>query len=447
MQVRPQEDYEFTLLRGVMTTVVLCGCVSIPSNYFANLSPQLNVALFLLVLFNLTLLWLTRKPRDFQTLRWAAILGNSFMLSPIWFLNGGLLGSIPSFSYCLNIALICVYDGYHYQLLAGLVGLVFCNIAVEMTFPGLVTNYPDRDTHFADVGLAVIEGNVLFGILAIQIKRRLQRALQELAKNNRELESTLSDLQESQHREREHLQLICHDLRNPVAAILSCIDLSVDQIGQLPQDNVAVEELRDNLNTIELCSNRSLELIEMLSLAQFLEQGATRADLEFDLGKSWEHALTVAGARARQKSQTLEFHCGEAIGPGYNFYGSQQLLTLVWQNILDNAIKYSPRGSRVSVYLKRASTPHQLDRFQIDVVDQGQGLRPDELSVLFRKFGRASSVPTDGESCTGLGLYICKKIVELHGGQISATSLGLDQGLTISVELPVRSKIDQSKPS
>ncbi len=435
-----------------MLTIIVCGLIGLPSNHLSGLSRELNIAVGSMVAFNICLYWLVRNPQRFRRIRWVAVIGNSLVLSVIWFLNGGLLGSIPAYSYCLNIAFICVFDRFHYQLLAGLVALLGLNILIEVYSPGLLMKYPSHETQFADVALAVLEGNFLFGLMAIQIKLRLQTALKDLAEKNQELESTLADLRESQNREREHLQLICHDLRNPVSSILSCIDLSTDQLAQLPQAEPSVEELRDTLRTIELCSNRSLELIEMLSFAQFLEQGATRADTEFDLRESLCHSLTVAASHARPKGQILVIQPASPTEAevGSRFYGSQSLLELLWQNLLDNAIKYSPRSSQIEVELevvvKEAKVetvgagdqpPHSSGYYLVKVMDKGQGLPAEELPMLFKKFGRASSVPTDGESSTGLGLYICKKIVELHGGSIAATSPGPNQGLTISVMLPV----------
>jgi signal transduction histidine kinase len=435
-----------------MLTIIVCGLIGLPSNHLSGLSRVLNIAVGSMVAFNICLYWLVRNPQRFRRIRWVAVVGNSLVLSVIWFLNGGLLGSIPAYSYCLNIAFICVFDRFHYQLLAGLVALLGLNILIEVYSPGLLMKYPSYETQFADVALAVLEGNFLFGLMAIQIKLRLQTALKDLAEKNQELESTLADLRESQNREREHLQLICHDLRNPVSSILSCIDLSTDQLAQLPQAEPSVEELRDTLRTIELCSNRSLELIEMLSFAQFLEQGATRADTEFDLRESLCHSLTVAASHARLKGQILVIQPASPreVEVGSRFYGSQSLLELLWQNLLDNAIKYSPRSSQIEVELevvdKEAKVetvgagdlpPNLSGYYLVKVMDKGQGLPAEELQLLFKKFGRASSVPTDGESSTGLGLYICKKIVELHGGSIAATSPGSNQGLTISVMLPV----------
>lgn len=448
----PASSYEYHLLKLTMITIVVCGLIGLPSNHLAGLSHQLNLAVGSMVVFNIGLFWLVRKPQRFRRIRWVAVVGNSLVLSIIWFLNGGLLGSIPAYTYCLNIAFICVFDRFHYQLLAGLVALLSLNILIEVSSPGLLMKYPSYETQFADVALAVLEGNFLFGLMAIQIKLRLQSALKDLGEKNQELEQTLADLRESQNREREHLQLICHDLRNPVSSILSCIDLSTDQLAQLPQTDPSVDELRDTLRTIELCSNRSLELIEMLSFAQFLEQGATRADTEFDLRESLCHSLTVATSQARPKGQTLVIH--PAVLPelevGSRFYGSQSLLELLWQNLLDNAIKYSPRSGLIEVELQvvadhgdkntvdrsAAADAREVPNYKVKVMDKGQGLPPEELPQLFKKFGRASSVPTDGESSTGLGLYICKKIVELHGGTICADSPGLNQGLTISVTLP-----------
>src|SRR4029079_9481353 len=89
-------------------------------------------------------------------------------------------------------------------------------------------------------------------------------------------------------------------------------------------------------------------------------------------------------------------------------------------NLLSNAVKYSPPGSTVTA-LVRAEP--ERGYFSFSVRDQGPGIPENERDKLFKDFGRLSAKPTGGEKSTGLGLAICRKIVEAHGGTISAENL------------------------
>jgi signal transduction histidine kinase len=100
-------------------------------------------------------------------------------------------------------------------------------------------------------------------------------------------------------------------------------------------------------------------------------------------------------------------------------------------NLVSNAVKYGPVGSAITVEVKARG-----DRNAIAVHDEGPGLSPEDVARLFGRFQRLSAKPTAGESSTGLGLSIAKRIVELHGGSIGTESGGPGQGATFTILLP-----------
>jgi signal transduction histidine kinase len=101
-------------------------------------------------------------------------------------------------------------------------------------------------------------------------------------------------------------------------------------------------------------------------------------------------------------------------------------------NLLSNAIKYSPIGGHIELLVRRAE-----GQTVVEVKDEGPGLSPEDMVRLFERFQRLSAQPTAGESSTGLGLSIAKRIVELHGGTIKAESPGPGRGATFIMRLPV----------
>jgi signal transduction histidine kinase len=100
-------------------------------------------------------------------------------------------------------------------------------------------------------------------------------------------------------------------------------------------------------------------------------------------------------------------------------------------NLISNAIKYSPIGGKISVLVNR-----ERNKTVIRIADEGAGLSPEDLARLFGRFQRLSAKPTAGESSTGLGLSIVKRIIDMHGGQVTAESGGPGQGSTFTVVLP-----------
>ena len=100
-------------------------------------------------------------------------------------------------------------------------------------------------------------------------------------------------------------------------------------------------------------------------------------------------------------------------------------------NLVSNAIKYSPIGGKITVLVT-----HEGNNTVIRIADEGAGLSPEDLGRLFGRFQRLSAKPTAGESSTGLGLSIVKRIIDMHGGQVTADSAGPGQGSTFTVTLP-----------
>jgi signal transduction histidine kinase len=100
-------------------------------------------------------------------------------------------------------------------------------------------------------------------------------------------------------------------------------------------------------------------------------------------------------------------------------------------NLVSNAVKYSPLGGTIELLV--AQEPGSI---VVEVRDQGAGLSPEDISRLFGRFQRLSAKPTAGETSTGLGLSIVKRIVDLHGGRITVDSSGPGKGATFKLALP-----------
>jgi signal transduction histidine kinase len=101
-------------------------------------------------------------------------------------------------------------------------------------------------------------------------------------------------------------------------------------------------------------------------------------------------------------------------------------------NLVSNAVKYSPIGGAIDLLVAS-----EAGGITVQVRDQGAGLSPEDISRLFGRFQRLSAKPTAGETSTGLGLSIVKRIVDLHGGRITVESTGSGKGATFKMTLPV----------
>ena len=130
---------------------------------------------------------------------------------------------------------------------------------------------------------------------------------------------------------------------------------------------------------------------------------------------------------AERKDQVLEVLKPEALVTT----GDPDRLQEAVDNLVSNAVKYGPVGSAITIAVEARG-----DRNAVAVRDAGPGLSPEDIARLFGRFQRLSAKPTAGESSTGLGLSIAKRIVELHGGSIETESGGPGQGATFTILLP-----------
>jgi CheY-like chemotaxis protein/anti-sigma regulatory factor (Ser/Thr protein kinase) len=137
-------------------------------------------------------------------------------------------------------------------------------------------------------------------------------------------------------------------------------------------------------------------------------------------------SLTVAAEARRIRIQTvLDSHAGPISGD------FERLQQVVW-NLLSNAIKFTPKGGRVQVVLERVNS-----HIEIRVSDNGKGIGPEFLPLIFDRFSQAEAPTTRLHGGLGMGLAISKAITELHGGSIAASSEGEGKGTTFTVSIPV----------
>jgi signal transduction histidine kinase len=242
----------------------------------------------------------------------------------------------------------------------------------------------------------------------------LQRANNELEAKvqarTRELQEKNIALEEMNTLKNEFLGMAAHDLRSPIGNIQNLAELMLDHDVKMGQ-----EECAEVVTTIRNLSQGMMNLLNDLLDITTIESG--KIDLQptpvamrpYLREIEHYHRLLAEGKKIH-----LSIEIGESI-PLVVF--DKERIQQVLNNLLSNAIKFSPVHTMVRLRVR--PTPAGIE---FSVIDQGQGIRSEEQSKLFGAFQRTSTKPTAGEHSTGLGLSICKKIVELHGGSIGVES-------------------------
>ena len=220
----------------------------------------------------------------------------------------------------------------------------------------------------------------------------------------------------------EFLATLSHELRTPLNAMLGW-----SQILQRTKDN---ETTTKGLAVIERNARAQAQLIDDLLEMSRILAGKVRLEVQdVHLAAVVEAATETVRLAAEAKGIRIESILEPMIK---TVHGDPQRLQQVVWNILSNAIKFTPKGGRVQIVLKRVNS-----HVELSVSDTGKGIKPEFLPHLFDRFRQADASTTREFGGIGLGLAIVKQLIELHGGRVCATSEGETKGTTISIELPL----------
>lgn len=254
-----------------------------------------------------------------------------------------------------------------------------------------------------------------------QRTRELEEAYQKLRIKNFELQQVNEELKELDRLKSEFVSMVSHELRTPLTNINGCIEL------MLSDDEMDGETRRQMLQVIGDQSTRLTRLVKgILNVSRIESQRLYLHPEPLDL-------KSVIQRVVRNLEPTTSKH--QFIFPQLNHlptvWADSDRLEEILTNLLDNAIKYSPGGGEIVINAQR-----QGDMVVISVADSGLGIPADELGKIFEKFHRVDRGDARETYGHGLGLYIAKKLVEAHGGQIWVEST-LGRGSKFSFTLPV----------
>jgi len=242
-----------------------------------------------------------------------------------------------------------------------------------------------------------------------------------------ELKTTRDELSKSLRRQEEFTSTLAHDLKNPLGGV----KFSAQMLKESAAKEGVSEKVSRLANSVQDGTDRALAIIErMLS-----EVHSASADIDIQLSAVNLNECIGAVVRRFQgwcgkKNIELEWSC-----PNTPVIASAcpHALIRVVENLISNAIKFSPVGKKTRVLLSKKD-----DEAVITVSDQGPGFTEEDKELMFQRFTRLSARPTDGEQSTGLGLSIVRQLTERMGGVVGLES-SLGQGSTFTVALKVPS--------
>ena len=258
----------------------------------------------------------------------------------------------------------------------------------------------------------------------------LKKAAEEAEAANRErlqlLDSERAARSQAERASRmkdEFLATLSHELRTPLNAVLGWAHI-------LRTGKPKVDELKQGLDTIERNARAQAQIIEDLLDMSRIISGKVRLDVEqIDLPAVLNESIDTVRATAEAKGIRLQSLVDPRAGP---ISGDPDRLQQVFWNLLNNAIKFTPKGGQVQVLLERVNS-----HIEVSVIDTGEGIAPEFLPYVFDRFQQGDASTTRRHGGLGLGLAIVKQLVELHGGYVRVKSGGIGKGTTFTVHLPL----------
>ena len=247
--------------------------------------------------------------------------------------------------------------------------------------------------------------------------KQLKESFSHLASQNKQLVK----LNEEKN---EFLGIVAHDLKNPLSGILGMASVIKEDI-----DYLSKAEIVEYAGLIATSSDQMFDLITNLLDVNVIESGKMRINLEkIDILPMINMVIKEHQERAKIKSIKINLYvapCEQCIA-----FVDKNTVYQVFDNIISNAVKYSPPKKRVNITLS-----HLENAIRCEVQDQGPGLSQEDQQKLFGKFTRLTPKPTGGEHSTGLGLFIVKKLVDAMQGKVWCETK-LNAGANFIIELP-----------
>ncbi|MGP9820802.1 ATP-binding response regulator [Salinarimonas sp. NSM] len=259
-----------------------------------------------------------------------------------------------------------------------------------------------------------------------RLEERVVARTAELIRANRRLASQRADLRRANQLKTEILGTVAHDLKNPLAVILGRAEMLDDLIGVAPPP---LDTMRTQVRHIRETAEQLSDMVSTLvadAMNDALDITIRREPM--DLSALVREVIEANRPLAERKHQAIALEAPEPVPA----LADQDRLREAIENLVSNAVKYSPVGAPivVGVHARAGSAV-------VAVRDEGPGLMPEDVARVFGRFQRLSAKPTAGETSTGLGLSIVRRIAELHGGEATAASPGPGRGSTFEIRIPL----------
>jgi signal transduction histidine kinase/CheY-like chemotaxis protein len=263
-----------------------------------------------------------------------------------------------------------------------------------------------------------------FFFILVSVEEQRKEALKNLSLDAERLASALETIRAEDSAKNEFIATLAHELRNPLAPVLSALELL-----RMQEDDPDRKEILESAERQSVIMRRLLD--ELLDVARIARRAVVLKKEAVLLQQVLKES--VDAVRHFYRDRELEF---TNTIPAEEIYidGDPVRLAQIFTNILYNAGKYTPDGGKISLSLEKKDA-----KAVVEIKDTGIGITKEMLARIFEPFVQDARRAEVG-SGLGIGLSIAKRLTELHAGTVSATSEGKDKGSVFVVELPIHAK-------
>ena len=262
---------------------------------------------------------------------------------------------------------------------------------------------------------------VASGDFNIKLETNRKDEIQELVDNFNKMAKDLGSIECLQ---KEFIDNVSHEIKTPISSIQGFAEL-------LKDEKLTKEEREEYTNIIIEESNRLLNLsTNMLKLSKLQNQTKIVKKEQIDIAEQIRKAISLLEPKWSKKEITFDVSLQEKY-----FFGDEELMFQVWVNLIENAIKYSNKNSKIDVTLKSNE-----NYIEVQIKDHGKGMNKEEVQKIFSRFYQIDK--SHSSEGNGLGLAIVKRIIELSEGTIEVSSEE-NIGTTMTIKLPIKEETNK----
>lgn len=415
-------ENEFSLEARIFHSICLISIIilltSLPINYTNGLF-ELVILMGGVIFVAILAFYLSRFRNKLNfSITFFSIAANLFFIANFYF-NSGISGpGLMFFLLCIFLTTIIVpKKQYLFWLLLNIVEVIVL-LFLSYKEPGLfIYRFPSLLSRYFDIGSSYTLTAILIFIATDFIRRSYNR-------EKGIVEEKAEELQASNDTKNKLLSILAHDLRSPLGSIQNYLEiLSELDIDEKQKQSITASLLSETKNTQQMLSN-------LLSWSKSQMEGVTVNLQEINLKDVLLPAIRAQQSRAGEKSINLETNINASI----IVLADKDMLQLVVRNLLNNAVKFTPEGGKISIH-STVENNHCL----ITIKDNGRGIPFDMQADLFSMKVK-STYGTKNEKGVGLGLALCKEFAEIQNGKIWFDSIP-GEGTTFYFSLALSSKL------